>query len=100
MSSFVQARITICLGPCAVLKNATASDTHSHPMRKAQTPKKRPAARRVGFAQKSKSGSGGAARQGHFASWFANDLDSALAIIGDGHFVRARSAKPEVLHPI
>lgn len=29
-----QARITICLGPCAGLKNATASDSLNHPVSK------------------------------------------------------------------
>ncbi len=41
-------RTTICWGPCAALKNATASDSHSHPMRKSQTPKQR-TRRKAGF---------------------------------------------------
>jgi hypothetical protein len=51
-------------------------------------------------AFESSSGRGGAARQGRFAKVFASDLNSALAIIGDGHLIRAWTAEPEVFHPI
>src|SRR6185437_6110441 len=47
MSSFAQAPITICSAPCAALKNATASGSRGHPMKKFQTPKQTAAARRV-----------------------------------------------------
>jgi hypothetical protein len=48
----------------------------------------------------SSSGRGGAARQGRFANRFVNNFNSALAIIGDGHFIGAWTAEPEVFYPV